>query len=535
MNFQDASNLRIPEGYVHTIHDKNSRLLWGSVGYNVSFDGNATQTGTPTPDSPQPISVVTGENVVKVVGKNLAPTANDATYTSNDVVYTAQNGVITIKGTSTRLPVAQAVSILDGFGSSANYPSYMIMSAQNSFSLPAGTYAISATVANNGNISDNNTGISVSVGTIGQRPTTMTPAVTPSTSSRTFTIEDGQRAMLIVKYEGNSTAKDIDTTISNVQIELGNQATTYEAYTAQDFEVNLGKNLFDKSTVTAGYRIGSDGLPFADSGFFLSDYIRVNASAVYAYSRAGSGSNSSAIAFYKSDKTFISRTMPIITNSATSGTVTSPAEAYYARICDTNANLDSAQLELGQATSYSEYFTPLELAKIGTYQDRIYKSGEKWYVEKQVGKITFDGSETWNAYSAGTVGGDYAYSTATKKFGFDGGNFVPKTNYICDHATQMTYVELVGTTVHSGLGSTQFASYFKVTSAIATTKEDFVTWLSTHPTTVYYALATPTTTEITDQTLIDQLEAVYDWVRRHGYNAQASGDLPIVINRSTLS
>ena len=44
MNFQDASNLRIPEGYVRTIHDKNNRLLWGSVGYDVSFDGNATQT-----------------------------------------------------------------------------------------------------------------------------------------------------------------------------------------------------------------------------------------------------------------------------------------------------------------------------------------------------------------------------------------------------------------------------------------------------------------------------------------------------------
>ena len=36
----------------------------------------------------------------------------------------------------------------------------------------------------------------------------------------------------------------------------------------------------------------------------------------------------------------------------------------------------------------------------------------------------------------------------------------------------------------------------------------FLAWLSTHNTTVYYALANPTTTEITNQTLIDQLEAL---------------------------
>ena len=33
--------------------------------------GNTKQNGTPTPDSPVPISVVTGENTVKVLGKNL--------------------------------------------------------------------------------------------------------------------------------------------------------------------------------------------------------------------------------------------------------------------------------------------------------------------------------------------------------------------------------------------------------------------------------------------------------------------------------
>ena len=42
---------------------------------------------------------------------------------------------------------------------------------------------------------------------------------------------------------------------------------------------------------------------------------------------------------------------------------------------------------------------------------------------------------------------------------------------------------------------------------------DFKTWLSTHNTTVYYALATPTDTEITDSELIEQLNHIYSLYR----------------------
>ena len=41
-----------------------------------------------------------------------------------------------------------------------------------------------------------------------------------------------------------------------------------------------------------------------------------------------------------------------------------------------------------------------------------------------------------------------------------------------------------------------------------TSISDFKTWLSTHNTIVYYILATPTSIEITDTTLISQLEAI---------------------------
>ena len=52
---------------------------------------------------------------------------------------------------------------------------------------------------------------------------------------------------------------------------------------------------------------------------------------------------------------------------------------------------------------------------------------------------------------------------------------------------------------------------------------------------LYYPLATPTDTKITDATLISQLNAVHDWLIRHDYSGTVSGNLPIIINRTGLT
>ena len=63
---------------------------------------------------------------------------------------------------------------------------------------------------------------------------------------------------------------------------------------------------------------------------------------------------------------------------------------------------------------------------------------------------------------------------------------------------------------------------------------DFTTWLSTHNLIVYYVLATPTDIEITDTTLISQLEAI-----KYSYDnttniSQTNADLPFIISASAL-
>lgn len=67
------------------------------VGY-----GNAEQEGTPTPDTPIPISVVTGEQEVEVRGKNLYNAEGSSSGSRGGITYTYNNdGTFTANGTST--------------------------------------------------------------------------------------------------------------------------------------------------------------------------------------------------------------------------------------------------------------------------------------------------------------------------------------------------------------------------------------------------------------------------------------------------
>ena len=80
---------------------------------------------------------------------------------------------------------------------------------------------------------------------------------------------------------------------------------------------------------------------------------------------------------------------------------------------------------------------------------------------------------------------------------------------------------------------TQARTIFKITSY--TSVADFKNWLSNNNTTVYYVLATPTNTEITDQTLIAQLNAFEKALSYNGEtNITTIGNLPIILEASAF-
>ena len=65
--------------------------------------------------------------------------------------------------------------------------------------------------------------------------------------------------------------------------------------------------------------------------------------------------------------------------------------------------------------------------------------------------------------------------------------------------------------------------------------DDFKTWLSTHNTTVYYVLATPTYTQITG-TLAEQLENLYNAMSKNGQTniSQVNNDLGFILGTGVL-
>ena len=157
----------------------------------------------------------------------------------------------------------------------------------------------------------------------------------------------------------------------------------------------------------------------------------------------------------------------------------------------------------------------IELAKIGTYQDRIYKEGEKWYIEKQVGKVVLESSDVGIRDTYTNI--DYAILQKPLDSLMSGNNDSPLGKIISSCA--------IPTDVPGGFDNARYVG--KLSSQPSQTNYwiGFVkgTTLASMQSAldgqvVYYALATPTTTEITEQALIDQLEALASATLGYGVN-----------------
>lgn len=178
-------------------------------------------------------------------------------------------------------------------------------------------------------------------------------------------------------------------------------------------------------------------------------------------------------------------------------------------------------------SSYIVNLGSIELCKIGTYQDYIYKSGGKWYLHKETMKKVFSGTqdESWATRQGGTT---YAYQIAYavgmhKAVGF------------CDYFVFKEGGATTGQTAEcvASANTNVSLSLFTNNSSLSTI-QNLKTWLASHNMSVYSSLSTPTDTEITNGALVAQLEVVEQLLTRYGYNATVTGNLPIIIDRTTL-
>jgi hypothetical protein len=190
-----------------------------------------------------------------------------------------------------------------------------------------------------------------------------------------------------------------------------------------------------------------------------------------------------------------------------------------------NVDISNIQIEEGNATPYEQYsgttfpisLGTIELNKIGDYQDKIYKSNDKWYLEKNVGKYVYNNDLRSNGIDANKVG------LITPELNVKGD--IPTNDFgdmsLCNilPTTQQNYTGLSGTTRLK-----RIRLYFNL--SYATTYEEALELCS--DLIIYYGYETPVITEITDDNLINQLEALNNYILLTNNTIISNCNLPVI-------
>lgn len=141
-----------------------------------------------------------------------------------------------------------------------------------------------------------------------------------------------------------------------------------------------------------------------------------------------------------------------------------------------------------------------ELAKIGTYRDRFYENDGVWYKHAEIGKFVFNGTEPWAVANTGTA--NFYYRRSNLYMDWTGNITTLMSNY-------GSYGPVGNNNTDIGIILTQ-ANHNEVRIRYGTemTADAWKTKLSGTNMILYYAMPTATDTQITDQTLIQELSTI---------------------------
>lgn len=329
--------------------------------------------------------------------------------------------------------------------------------------------------------------------------------------SMPFTFELPSQAnylRLMFRYSNDSDIVPSDITC---QLEKGSQTTIYAPYIS-----HFGKNMFDENIADMLVaRLNSEGgiATGITNRLCTQGYIPVSPNTTYTFN-ATPENTSKFLDAYMCGYTEEGSTTAIGNYPSNAWhrlpiTFTTGANCNFIRIGyrysdDSTVSVTSAQnqqLEQGSTTTPYQPFIggQLELCKIGTYQDYIYKSGDNWYVHKAITSYVFNGSETWGNYNSGTANYYYDTSVSGGKVG------VNTVDLYSNYGTG----NIIGRgDTNQGIMITSTGDSCRVRYGAEMALSDWKSKLSTTNMTLYFPLATPTDIQITDSSLIAQLEAL---------------------------
>ena len=309
----------------------------------------------------------------------------------------------------------------------------------------------------------------------------------------------------------------------------------------------IGKNLLDTSKKLDGYAFDNSTNKIISSSTYELYYIPIKAGETYiSSSELGTSSGNIAYAycneFPQLNTPVVSRTTSAI-SILNGGTFTAPSEVKYLliRITKSSQTLNNWQIEKGstattyephQEQSYVFYLEDLELCKIGNYQDYIYKSNNTWYKYKAIDKVVLDGSESWS------IGNDILYIE------FNGYKRIEGITCICNYyqaienVNNSSGIKPYNNTIAFRKNPNDTINQVFINDTQYNNVNEFKNWLSTHNTTVYYILETPTSIEITDLDLIEQLNSLENAISYNNetniFTEYEEGNTSLIISASAL-
>lgn len=253
------------------------------------------------------------------------------------------------------------------------------------------------------------------------------------------------------------------------------------------------------------------------------------------------GSSSTSIAFYTLYGDYSEQSVSITNVQVeTGGSAATSFEPYVGGTASPNPDYPQTvqvvtgtqKITIGDGGENTDIFTvdigSIELCKIGDYQDYIYKSNGDWYVHKEIGKTTVDTSTITLRSNYTNI--EYAVISKPSAYIYANSTYTVVGNVLCSHATPTNAGTWDSASNNGCIYGQAQQSYFWIGFEKGTGLTAIQNALS--GANLYYWLATATDTQITDASLITELDSLlqtaecYDGVTTFKNEAQTAGSVP---------
>lgn len=515
MDMQNVSNLTIPEGQVRTIHDKDSRLIWGRVAYNTKYAGDTFQQTYSGKNLFNYQGVVNLAIATTIAGKStyrgyyIQANAGD-TFTLSRATTTGNNR---FRVCFTMVEPARGVEVYNENGVVERYIS-ADDATEVSFTVPQDMHYVFIYLSSSGQDITESLKIQLETGSTATAYEPYVggiPAPNPDYPQPISTVTGEQTVRVTGKNLLNASA---DTgSLNGVNYTKNGDGT----YTVNGTANGTSSFIVGSIELTANTQYVASGCPGTGSGSSYNVRIR-DAN----YTALGFDVGNGVTITPTETKTYYYQ-ITVVSGYSVSNLVFKPM------IClSTTSNPDYSSYEPYQGQSYTVDLGSIGLAKIGDYQDYIYKSGDDWYVRKEIRHLSLpiadmDNSDSYPGWiNQGVVQTDLpslnnGLATVTRYYA----NVTMPNAYTGSDAAMYCNTSQAGGLVmllNTGLTQTQLKNRYP----------NLVVE-------VYYGIVNPIAdTKITDATLVGQLNDIHEWLTRYGYESTVSGNLPIVLQRDSL-